>query len=115
MAEHSICQPGRPGPQGLSHAGSPGLEPFHRAKSPGCRLIDRGLDPGAGLEAFGVAVAELAVVGGLGDVEVDVAAGGVGEPLVDQAWVIATISAMCSVALGMWSIPSTPSAFRQWR
>ena len=25
MAEHSMCQPGRPGPQGLSHDGSPGL------------------------------------------------------------------------------------------
>ena len=38
MAEHSMCQPGRPGPHGLSHAGSPGLAPFHRAKSPGLRL-----------------------------------------------------------------------------
>ncbi len=39
IAEHSICQPGRPGPQGLSQAGSPGFEPFQRAKSPGWRLI----------------------------------------------------------------------------
>ena len=39
MAEHSMCQPGRPGPQGLSHAGSPGLAPFHRAKSPGLRFL----------------------------------------------------------------------------
>ena len=85
MAEHSICQPGRPGPQGLSQAGSPGLEPFQRAKSPGCRLIDGRLDPGPGLEGLGVPVAELAVLGGPGHVEVDVAARGVGEPLVDQA------------------------------
>ena len=42
MAEHSMCQPGRPGPQGLSHDGSPGLELFHKAKSPGWRLIDEG-------------------------------------------------------------------------
>ncbi len=42
MAEHSMCQPGRPGPQGLSHVGSPGFELFHRAKSPGWRLIEEG-------------------------------------------------------------------------
>lgn len=35
MAEHSICQPGRPGPQGLSHRGSPALAAFHSAKSAG--------------------------------------------------------------------------------
>ncbi len=35
MAEHSMCHPGRPGPQGLSHDGSPGLDRFHSAKSPG--------------------------------------------------------------------------------
>ena len=28
-----MCQPGRPGPQGLSHAGSPGFALFQRAKS----------------------------------------------------------------------------------
>src|SRR5438874_1928361 len=27
MAEHSRCQPGRPGPQGVSHCGSPGSAP----------------------------------------------------------------------------------------
>ena len=32
----SICQPGRPGPQGDSQAGSPGLTAFQRAKSAGC-------------------------------------------------------------------------------
>ena len=39
MAEHSMCQPGRPMPQGLFHAGSPGFWPFHRAKSMGWRLM----------------------------------------------------------------------------
>jgi hypothetical protein len=38
MAEHSMCQPGRPGPHGLGHDGSPGLTPFHSAKSRGSRL-----------------------------------------------------------------------------
>ena len=42
IAEHSMCQPGRPGPQGLSHDGSPGFERFQRAKSPGCRLSVEG-------------------------------------------------------------------------
>ena len=84
MAEHSMCQPGRPGPQGLSHAGSPGFAPFHRAKSPGFRFV-ADLDPRPGLQLLRVAVAELAVVGVLRHVEVDVAADGVGEALVDQA------------------------------
>ncbi len=38
MAEHSMCQPGRPGPQGESQAGSPGLADFHSTKSRGSRL-----------------------------------------------------------------------------
>src|SRR5208282_2748719 len=43
-----------------------------------------GLDPGAGHQLFGIAVAELAVIRGTGHVEVDVAPGRVGKPLVDQ-------------------------------
>src|ERR1700722_8057228 len=35
MTEHSICHPGRPGPQGEGHAGSPGFDAFHNAKSDG--------------------------------------------------------------------------------
>ena len=38
MALHSMCQPGRPGPQGLSQVGSPGLAAFHSTKSAGWRL-----------------------------------------------------------------------------
>ena len=38
MTEHSICQPGRPGPQGLSQEISPGLAAFQRAKSTGFSL-----------------------------------------------------------------------------
>ena len=33
MAEHSICQPGRPSPIEVDHEGSPGFAPFHSAKS----------------------------------------------------------------------------------
>ena len=38
IAEHSMCQPGRPGPHGESHGGSPGFAAFHSAKSSGLRL-----------------------------------------------------------------------------
>uniref|UniRef100_A0A6B0UDD3 Putative secreted protein n=1 Tax=Ixodes ricinus TaxID=34613 RepID=A0A6B0UDD3_IXORI len=50
MAEHSMCQPGRPGPHGDVHWGSPGLAPFQRAKSRGSRLTPGSTDdpmPGA--------------------------------------------------------------------
>lgn len=33
MAEHSMCQPGLPGPHNESQDGSPGFAAFHRAKS----------------------------------------------------------------------------------
>lgn len=33
MTEHSMCQPGRPGPHGEGQAGSPGFERFQSAKS----------------------------------------------------------------------------------
>lgn len=33
ITEHSICQPGRPGPQGEGHEGSPGFDAFQSAKS----------------------------------------------------------------------------------
>ena len=41
MAEHSMCQPGRPGvamPAGESQAGSPGFDGFHSTKSIGAFL-----------------------------------------------------------------------------
>ena len=41
IAEHSMCQPGRPWPQGESHeVSSPSLCPFQRAKSSGSSLSD---------------------------------------------------------------------------
>lgn len=39
IALHSMCQPGLPGPQGLSHEGSFGLPAFHSTKSAGCLLL----------------------------------------------------------------------------
>ena len=33
MTEHSMCQPGRPGPHGEGQEGSPDLDAFQRAKS----------------------------------------------------------------------------------
>ena len=38
MTTHSVCQPGRPSPQGEGHAGSPALAYFQRTKSSGERL-----------------------------------------------------------------------------
>lgn len=35
MAEHSMCHPGRPLPQGDAHETSPSLDFFHKAKSLG--------------------------------------------------------------------------------
>ena len=39
MAEHSMCQPGRPLPHGESQDGSPGLAAFQSAKSSGFSLM----------------------------------------------------------------------------
>jgi hypothetical protein len=36
--EHSMCQPGRPRPQGLSQPGVASSEGFHKTKSPASRL-----------------------------------------------------------------------------
>ena len=38
ITEHSICQPGRPGPHGDGHEGSPDFDAFHKAKSDAERL-----------------------------------------------------------------------------
>ncbi len=81
-----MCQPGRPGPQGLSHDGSPGFELFQSAKSPGLRFSDE-VSIRAGHQLFGIAVAQLAIIRSPGDVEVDVSARLIGKSLVDQALV----------------------------
>ena len=38
IAEHSMCQPGRPGPNGLAQTGSFSFDGFHSTKSAGWRL-----------------------------------------------------------------------------
>ena len=80
MAEHSMCQPGRPMPQGLSQAGSPGLAAFfHRAKSSGSRLRSSRPAPSARSSRWPPSISsmlrpgELAVLGIAADAEVHVA------------------------------------------
>src|SRR5580704_13634952 len=62
MVEHSICQPGRPGPMRVSQKCSPGFGAFHRAKS----------------RAF-------SVVRKLGDAEIDGAVASIGKTLGGEA------------------------------
>ncbi len=45
MAAHSTCQPGRPGPNGLSHDGSPGRAFSHTSGSSGSFLPGRSGSP----------------------------------------------------------------------
>src|SRR5262249_39003013 len=61
-----------------------GLGRLPQREVAGVALLVADLDAGAGGHLLGVAVAQLAVVVVLGDVEVDVARRGVGEALVDQ-------------------------------
>src|SRR3990170_2064570 len=85
MAEHSMCQPGRPGPHGVSHAGSPGLEAFHSAKSSGSRLRSSPPPPPAPRhELLQVLPREPAVGRKPPDLEVDVTVDGIGHALADQ-------------------------------
>ena len=79
-----MCQPGRPLPQGASHAGSPGLAPFQSAKSMGCSFSAPTSTRAHRHHLIKVAVGELAVVVLAADPEVDVAVGGVGGAGVDQ-------------------------------
>ena len=82
IAEHSMCQPGRPGPHGESHhVSSPSLRPFQRAKSRGDSFPVPGL-----LEIISsrLPAREAPVAGEALDAVVDVAVGGVGEAPLDQ-------------------------------
>ncbi len=54
IAEHSMCQPGRPEPHGEGHdalAGSPGFAPFQRAKSRTSRLARGSASAAASMSA----------------------------------------------------------------
>ncbi len=55
IAEHSMCQPGRPRPHGLGHdavAGSPSFALFHSAKSRGSRLPRGSASPAASMSSM---------------------------------------------------------------
>ncbi len=84
MAEHSRCQPGRPGPHGVSQEGSPGLAPFQRAKSRGSRLASAVSVSSAGRTVFQSLPGQRAVGRPGTDVEVHIAARGVGVPAGNQ-------------------------------
>ena len=89
-AEHSMCQPGRPGPHSESQAGSSSADGCQRTKSRGLRLLgSSGLPPRSAASAqhlLGAEVADLAEAVEGGDVEVDGAAGLVGvAPVEDHA------------------------------
>ena len=85
MAEHSRCQPGRPGPHGVSQDGSPGLAPFHRVKSRGSRLASRAVVGVLGGPHRVQPLPGQGSVPGVGvHVEVHVPAAGVGVAALDQ-------------------------------
>ena len=85
MAEHSMCQPGKPSPQGLSHFMSrPGSAAFQRVKSRGSLLRGVHLDADP-LHQVGSDVARQLTVGReLANVEVYVAARPVGVSVLEQ-------------------------------
>ena len=110
IAEHSMCQPGRPSPQGEGqNASSSCLRAFQSAKSSGLSLSSRGARLLALVHLVGVAVGELAVAVEAADAEVDVAAGLVGVPASISVSISSTISAIVSVASGSASGRPSPS------
>ena len=87
-AEHSMCQPGRPGPHSDSHDGSSSSDGCHSTKSSGSRLLGSSTLPprsaaNASISLAGV-VRDRAEVGERRDVEVDGAAGLVGVAAVEH-------------------------------
>ena len=85
IAEHSMCQPGRPAPQGASSAvSSPSFCAFQSAKSCGLSFSVGGVVALALLHLLERAVRELAVAVEARHAEVDVAARRVGVARVDQ-------------------------------
>src|SRR5262249_1776225 len=83
IAQHSLSRPAG-APRALPRRVAR-LRPLPQREVAGVALLVADLDAGAGLELLRVAVAQLAVVGVARHVEVDVAAGGVGVALGDQA------------------------------
>ena len=81
IAEHSMCQPGRPRPKDASHCAQLGSSPlnFHRTKSRASLLVVLvGVDAHARLDPDTSSRDEAAVRREGGDAEVDAAVHGVG-------------------------------------
>ena len=63
MAEHSMCQPGRPGPHGLSHERLARLGALPQREVERALLVLAHLDARAGLQVVDALPGERAVVG----------------------------------------------------
>src|SRR4030095_14614625 len=100
MGAHSICHPGRPFPQGLSHAGSPGLADFHKAKSPGERFLEPAAPPSPCCSSA-ESLLSLPYCGLRGTSKNTSPSAAYAKPLSINDWVNLIIPDMCSVALGM--------------
>ena len=89
MAEHSMCQPGRPGPQRDSHAGSSSRDGCHKTKSNGSRLFRSSGSPAVKCRQLqhddAVLVTDLTETGEFGDFEVDRAVHLVGDARLEGA------------------------------
>ena len=86
MAEHSMCQPGRPGPRRVSQDGSPSLRVLPQGEIVDALLLVLvGLAARPGLQPVQVDLGQPAVAGELGDAEIDGAVLLVGVALFEQA------------------------------
>ena len=102
IAEHSMCQPGKPRPHGESHSCwrcTPGVVSFQSAKSAGWRFLDV-LHAAAGGELVEVEAGEVGVAGERRDVEVDAVVDHVGVALLLERRTMAICSSMCAAARG---------------
>ena len=100
IAEHSMCQPGRPSPTSVVHDGSPGLGPFHSAKSRTSSLpYSSAATRSPERAAPGSSRASLPYAGQDGDAEEDrPVVGAVRVALLEQLATRSAISGMCCVA-----------------
>jgi hypothetical protein len=115
MAEHSMCQPGRPLPIAVSHDGSPGFGPSRPAKSRTSSLAYSSLSTRSPDASWsGSSPGEAAVGRPRRDPEEDRAVvGAVGVPPAIEVEMRSTISGMWSVAAGRTSGRSSGAARRR--
>ena len=101
MAVHSMLQPGRPGPHGLSQLGSPGSTSCQRRKSSGPRFLCSRFDSGFSRFASSARrdAVEPAVARKLRRLEEDIAIDHISAAVFDN---VAVVSIIC----GMWSSPT---------